>query len=771
MSPNFTEDAWLRCDTPCEPVEAYSDRVETKIWFKSKPVDKDFCYRVTQLQLCTDSKDQGYANEKQGGSWTWFELVILANENSDEPKKSKEGDELVWRSHSNRLANDVNPTRHFGAVFDRRSDLLANFEVGDVLAVRVCARFPGWVNFASRGYIVARVINEDLFTPHRWTLASEIVPKFSEDVEDGSYSFMSTTACNVKSDGNDLVSNMWFTTPALDKDTIDRFEAIQLFTYSRLQKNQTERVLEGDSFSWFDLVILDSPKDTVPRVENGVSLVWKSHHNDSSVIMPFGIQGRLYDVEDEEVPEFQRLAIAMKGALKAGNAIGVRVNAQYPGWENYARFGQLVVRISNAVPKAVPTVIPDVTDTDEGLAEVRQAMTEFYSELGYTSATLATLSNEARADMIFAPPPSYEESRPLRLLSCDGGGVRGVSPLRILKKIMQRVAELEGKPNIKPCEYFDMMVGTSTGGLIALMLGRLQMTIDECEKKYDEISQKVFGSKAGWVIRDESTAFATGSYLYDPKNLEDAIKKVVGDKLGDPLAPMLEENPKCKVLVMSALASKVEDANTAVHLRNYKTDESVPSEALGWQIWEAARATSAAPVYFPRFEKGGLEFVDGGLGWNNPSYELIAELPAIYGKHFTIGCLVSLGTGIPPEIKLGTGLTSVRDFIAIATNSEVPHNQLKRSATLFPLVNEPKYWRFNMSKKMSDEDWVEKIVNGWFGKYTEKLTYKDIMVKMDDWTAIEMIRQLTDKWLEHADVIKTIDSCAARIAMKDGKTF
>ena len=47
-------------------------------------------------------------------------------------------------------------------------------------------------------------------------------------------------------------------------------------------------------------------------------------------------------------------------------------------------------------------------------------MKEFYNELGYTSATLASLSNEARADVILAPPPTYEESisRPLRLLSC-----------------------------------------------------------------------------------------------------------------------------------------------------------------------------------------------------------------------------------------------------------------------------------------------------------------------------------------------------------------
>jgi predicted acylesterase/phospholipase RssA len=237
---------------------------------------------------------------------------------------------------------------------------------------------------------------------------------------------------------------------------------------------------------------------------------------------------------------------------------------------------------------------------------------------------------------------------------------------------------------------------------------------------------------------------------------------------------------------MSALASVVEDANTAVHLRNYDIGVTVPSEYTGWSIWEAARATSAAPVYFKRFTKDGKEFVDGGLGWNNPIYEwvpsrptgithtdnewrLIAELPALYGKGFNIGCIVSLGTGIPPKLKLGSGIMSTRDFIAIATNSEVPHNQLRRSATLLPRQDEEKYWRLNMSKAMSEHDWVEKIVSTWLGlkKEVKKMTYEDIMVKMDDWEAIDMIRELTDKWLEHTDTKKLLNECAARIAMKD----
>ena len=63
-----------------------------------------------------------------------------------------------------------------------------------------------------------------------------------------------------------------------------------------------------------------------------------------------------------------------------------------------------------------------------------------------------------------------------RILALDGGGVRGLSSLLILQKLMDEVADKkgDGKPAL-PCEYFDLICGTSTGGLIALMLGRLRM--------------------------------------------------------------------------------------------------------------------------------------------------------------------------------------------------------------------------------------------------------------------------------------------------------
>ena len=74
--------------------------------------------------------------------------------------------------------------------------------------------------------------------------------------------------------------------------------------------------------------------------------------------------------------------------------------------------------------------------------------------------------------------------KPVRILSLDGGGVRGLSTLLILKELMAQLSrEMESPEDDSqfslplPCDYFDLICGTSTGGLIALMLGRLRMVI------------------------------------------------------------------------------------------------------------------------------------------------------------------------------------------------------------------------------------------------------------------------------------------------------
>jgi patatin-like phospholipase/acyl hydrolase len=63
-----------------------------------------------------------------------------------------------------------------------------------------------------------------------------------------------------------------------------------------------------------------------------------------------------------------------------------------------------------------------------------------------------------------------------RLLALDGGGVRGLSSLFILRGIMDEIQRKTGASTQPlPSEYFDLIGGTGTGGLIAIMLGRLRM--------------------------------------------------------------------------------------------------------------------------------------------------------------------------------------------------------------------------------------------------------------------------------------------------------
>jgi patatin-like phospholipase/acyl hydrolase len=126
-----------------------------------------------------------------------------------------------------------------------------------------------------------------------------------------------------------------------------------------------------------------------------------------------------------------------------------------------------------------------------------------------------------------------------KLLSLDGGGVKGISTLTILKAIMDKVQEKEDGNDKRlteerlPVNYFHLAAGTSTGGLIALMLFRLNMSITEATKTYKQLSSQVFSKPRGWF---------ESSTRHDGNALKKAIDKIVGDYgVGD------DKNQKGKV--------------------------------------------------------------------------------------------------------------------------------------------------------------------------------------------------------------------------------
>lgn len=228
---------------------------------------------------------------------------------------------------------------------------------------------------------------------------------------------------------------------------------------------------------------------------------------------------------------------------------------------------------------------------------------------------------------------------------------------------------------------------------------------------------------------------------------------------------------------MSALASNTADGNTAVQLRNYNFD-APNKEYDNWCIWEAARATSAAPVFFECLRRNGFEYVDGGLGWNNPiiayvlfyvqalrdthyGFRMGAELNHLYTKDYPKACVLSLGTGVPPSMKLTTGLASVAGFIQIATNSESAH-------LVMSTFYDPNYYRFNLSLHDSGDDSVSGLVPGRiYGTREEMVKYEQVMVAMDDYKNIPAIREMTDKYLGR--IGEELNACAEKMYIASKK--
>lgn len=91
-------------------------------WFITEPLDRNFCRRVTRLQLFTESYDKQKASN--GGESGWFEVAILHDAQATEPR-ILDDKALVVRTHSNTMNGDVDPLgKHFGVVIDRRQDFL-----------------------------------------------------------------------------------------------------------------------------------------------------------------------------------------------------------------------------------------------------------------------------------------------------------------------------------------------------------------------------------------------------------------------------------------------------------------------------------------------------------------------------------------------------------------------------------------------------------------------------------------------------------------------
>lgn len=217
----------------------------------------------------------------------------------------------------------------------------------------------------------------------------------------------------------------------------------------------------------------------------------------------------------------------------------------------------------------------------------------------------------------------------VKVLSIDGGGIRGIIPAMVL-------AEIEKSTGKRIAELFDVIAGTSTGGILALALikpdaqGKPEYTANNLIKLYKDEGKKIFKTEIFnrvKMLADEK---------YPNRNIEDVLQKYFG---GTPLSKALTN------VVITSYDLKVRDT----YLFKSSKAKEAPSKR-DFKMKDVARATSAAPTYFePHLVKlpdnsRTLVLVDGGVFANNPAMCAYVEAKTLY-KDATDFLVVSIGTG------------------------------------------------------------------------------------------------------------------------------
>uniref|UniRef100_A0A8V5GRS8 Uncharacterized protein n=1 Tax=Melopsittacus undulatus TaxID=13146 RepID=A0A8V5GRS8_MELUD len=250
----------------------------------------------------------------------------------------------------------------------------------------------------------------------------------------------------------------------------------------------------------------------------------------------------------------------------------------------------------------------------------------------------------------------------IRILTIDGGGTRGLVALQTLRKL----EELTGKP---VHQLFDYICGVSTGAILAFMLGLFHIPLDDCEELYRKLGSDVFKQNVivGTVKMGWSHAF------YD----SDIWEKILKERMGSNLLIETARNSKCpKVSAVSTIVNRGTPLKAFV-FRNYNHFPGVKSHYMGgcqYKLWQAIRASSAAPGYFQEYALGNYLHQDGGLLLNNPSALAVHECKCLW-PGVPLQCLISLGTGrYESEGKTNVTYTSLKakltNVISSATDTE-----------------------------------------------------------------------------------------------------
>lgn len=335
----------------------------------------------------------------------------------------------------------------------------------------------------------------------------------------------------------------------------------------------------------------------------------------------------------------------------------------------------------------------------------------------------------------------------LRILSMDGGGMKGLATVQMLK-------EIEKGTGKRIYELFDLICGTSTGGMLAVALGMKLMTLEECEDIYKNLGKLVFaepGPKdneaATWrekldqLYKSSSQSFRVvvhGS-KHSAEQFERLLKEMCADEDGDLMIDSAVKNVP-KVFVVSTLVSMM-PAQPFI-FRNYQYPAGTPevtyatsdssgvtvltspmSAQVGYkrsafigsckhQVWQAIRASSAAPYYLDDFSDDLNRWQDGAIVANNPTIFAVREAQLLW-PDTKIDCLVSIGCG-STRTRMRKGGWRYLDTGQVLIESACSVDRVEEAlSTLLPMLPEIHYFRFNPVDERCDMELDETDPTNW----------------------------------------------------------
>lgn len=247
----------------------------------------------------------------------------------------------------------------------------------------------------------------------------------------------------------------------------------------------------------------------------------------------------------------------------------------------------------------------------------------------------------------------WPKGRPFKILSLDGGGIKGIYTAELLRLCEETFGN--GEPFAR---YFDMIAGTSTGGIIALGLG-LGIPTTDITAFYRDDGRRIFPPlPARW----SGKARQFWNWAFGPKlnhgELDAALKRRFGGNLLGQSA--------ARLVIPAFMMPKTEIAVFKTdHHGDFRNDHLTP-------MWRVARATSAAPTYLKglEHEESGRIFIDGGVWANNPVMVALVDALSAYDLNFDQIEVFSIGTGNAPfELRkpdVFRGLVAWREAIKAA---------------------------------------------------------------------------------------------------------